>query len=168
MGKTPEQLRANFKARHGYEYGKGGPSIQECNALAGKLKESTTAVTPQQAQAVRKSLGKDYLTMVDKYQAEHKCTKTDAMMALLKTREGQAARLDLVKATNPESADDLFELADEQPAADKPYSGPDYMELIEARRDKTGCGFVDAALWVMKKHPGAREAHIRKTNPHLQ
>jgi signal peptide peptidase SppA len=43
--------------------------------------------------------GKDYMTLVDEYRAQHKCTKTEAMMAV--NRSHPAARQEYIQKNNP-------------------------------------------------------------------
>jgi hypothetical protein len=108
MSKTPEQLRANFRARHGYLPGQPKPAS---NA------EVLATMTPAQKKAAAEAIaslpaagagnpgagygGADFQTLIENYRDRRKCSYTDAYAAVLRTEQGQQAHRAFLKAKNP-------------------------------------------------------------------
>ena len=163
-----EALR-RYKERNGYEYGKG-PTVKDYNHVAEALKEDKAAVTPGQTQVVRTALGKDYLSLVSKYRAEHGCSKSDAMMAVNATTEGQAARLCFVESANPERAGQLFEhdYSGRIPAGRRKQSAGLFGGNRGAGATKPAVPSLTRPCGLTKNTPARARHYIRKMNPHLE
>jgi hypothetical protein len=106
MSKTPQQLRANFKARHGYLPGEAKPTAAA----------AVPPLTAAQEKAVREALGSlpaagsnpgasyagaDFQSMVEQIRERKGLSYADAYCAVIKTPAGQLAHKDFLRKKNP-------------------------------------------------------------------